>query len=247
MPRAVTPRAAPFTINAGPHSWRFVDQRDVERANFRMFRQAQRIRNRELRRFYEGIQVYDGVDLCDLDQRVVDAVQRRYDRAVEREPGLTFDEFEERGGALVHDGCQDPRKRMLNFLVRDANTGRWIGGIHLGNIDVERDTDGNLQATAFFWAGLVVPDGVTDRQVWIRIMRHIVRNDITFRNGRVLDIVGFDFLGEPWYRWARRTNPKLTEILSGLTADVDEENDDVDADVIRKIRRKGVPRASVVR
>jgi len=236
MPRAVTPRAAPFTVDQ--LGWRFVDMRDLEDRPAALER-VQARRNAHLRRFYQGVSDYDGVDLCDLDQRTINAVSRRFRRAREQNPLLTWDEFELAGGTLVHDGCQDPRKHMLNYAVRDLNADRWIGGVHLGNFEIERDEDGNLTATCFFWSGLPNLPGMNLAQSWVRIMRYFIRNDITLANGRVVDIVGFNFLGEPWFRWRRTLNPRLGPILADLTPDVDEENDASDADIIRRIRRKG--------
>lgn len=221
------------TFNIAAIGWQFVDQRRLSDAD--LFDMHQK-RNRHLRKFWEGSDVL--ADMCDADERVQAEITRRWLAASERWPGITYEQFRENGGEVVHSGCADPRKYQLNFGIRTQADG-WIGGMHLGNWEIERDENNQIKATALFWLGAPPAEGFTIAQTWGGVMRWLIRNDITLANGKVVDIVGFDFLGPPMYYWRKSRLAKLSEMIGALTVDANEENDPADSDVLLKLRRKG--------
>lgn len=244
MPGPRMPRVRPFRIAA--FGYRFVDMRELND------RQQGRAENAWVRYLIEEYESQmdsrrEKMGLCNWDLGMQERLLKRFERIKARRPNLTWDDFEQAGGTYEYDHHGDPRLRQLDLaIVTDDN--RIVGKMPIRNIEVERDADGNLTASFQGTPGVAIPDGFTRAQTWARIYYHLLENDLTFRNGRVLDLVEVRFpVDLPGYRFRPRPWNDLGDMLRILRRRaVVEELATEEVDTPKRFRRQSAPEKIVV-
>jgi len=241
VPRPNFPRVAPFEV--GPLEFR--DLRTVSgiasaRASAAFYRAL-------VTDWEDGMPPErERTGLCDADQERASRALDRYEglnarRAERGARALTWDEFEQRGGTVEHDGDPDPRLPLVRLAVR--RSGRWVGIVSILNIRRESDPGVNpIQVSAYGVVGVLPARGENRFRLWGRIYRRLLLTDLSLANGRVLDLVEWRFPTESRrHRFRPRSWNGLGEVfaeLRGDGSDVEETRTIEDPEAPARIRRR---------
>jgi hypothetical protein len=182
--------------------------------------------------------------ICDEDLAKQDRFRAEYLRRAEANSDYSWDDFEQDGGTVEFDQDFDPRLPQAHLAIFEIETGGIVGQMPLMNIQIEHDEVGGMSARCQGTPGVKPGPGLSRAETWSIIYNFILENDVTFVDGRVLDIVewvypqdleGFRFKAEDWN--------DLEEVFDGVRSHGhQEERSTIDPDAVRSFRRAGVPK-----
>lgn len=222
-PRPDFPVIEPFTIPG--LDWEFVDRSSLpgdESAR------AESLWIEHLGNILKRNAALEGEAICGRSDEKRDRVHRRFEEAVAARPELEWDSFVKEGGEV--DDEMDSRPDLPEcFLCARDSTGKWLGGISITNILIERDASGPLKASGFFVAAL--PPGIEGdgddtiaRTIHV-IYKYILNQPLVLRGGRQLRFVQYNFLGTPQMRRTMNENPSIKLFMDLMRADFDVRGD----------------------
>lgn len=138
-------------------------------------------------------------ELCRTEQ--FEHENELYAEASAGEQGLTFTVHRQRAGdAIVRDDSDcDPRLPIKKFLVvTDAQN--IIGTFTLYNIQIKRDEELGITASAMAMPGCIPAPARTMRETWTGIMRWILENDFVIGT-RTVDFIEWRFPTRSTHQW----------------------------------------------
>lgn len=139
-----------------------------------------------------------GTFLCAMEQS--EFQDKLYREAQERNPRLTLIEFLATGVSVVEDDSDcNPRLGVKNFVVYASNQ-EILGLFTLYNIEIERDVEEGITASAMAMPGCRPALGFTMRETWGGIMRAILENDFVM-GGRKVDFDEWRFPTRRGHQW----------------------------------------------
>ncbi len=242
MARREFPLITPFVIPDLP--WQFVDYRILDGNNRatamdRMMTNAQAVASKDVR----SLKVERcGASETDLNYQI-DTYERLRAAAEARGEKYTWTQFKDSDDFVRNEICPLPRLPIL--LIAGMLRGVPQGMIGIGNIQIERENTTLVRATAMPAPGFPGVDrSFTQGEVWGKILRFILENNLVMASGPSIDIVGWDLPVSPEYRWSSRENQEMGDTFTEVDAGADRETNPDEAESPTKYRRKGAPAPS---
>lgn len=120
------------------------------------------------------------------------AIELRWRLWGESNPGRSYDEFEQSGGTVVDDTCDDPRLAHVDLCARDR-AGVVVGMASLINIEELTQTEDVLTVRAMPMPGFPPGRHRHTPQAWGVFSRYVLENDLEFVDGTKLEVAELRF------------------------------------------------------
>jgi len=242
MPRDTIAIIEPFVVPQLQR--RYVDFRDLPLGQkeivFQLWCDHQRRRLAQLPGNLPPCHPLDGSDDRRLERRIA-----RFGRAAARRPGLTLEQFEDEG--RDREFITDPLhiKAQAFLACRDMTTNEWIGGVPFSNITIERRVGNRIEASVFMATATPKHPDFSRARTNAIGTRFLLNNDLPLRNGKILDIVQWDFRLPKEVEAAVLADPSIIQNFTQLGTEFDVLGGpgSAEPDTHIRYRRKGIAAA----
>lgn len=214
------PIVEPFLIPS--LGWKLTDFRATDPHDWAT---AARAWTQSVVRFTESQGIESNSILCQNDVRLRgERMDARFQEALALDPSLTVEEF-----SKTYSDPKPRFKRLLDIphlMLAIEKRSEFIGAINVTQIRAEFETSRKITTTAMIWVGHDIPARQDDDpSTWTEAIFYMIDNDIRLADGRVLDIVGYDFVSDVMLKDRLASRPGLLTFLDQLGMRMDRQGE----------------------